>query len=183
MRRRCVPPRRWLRGSNHLGRQGRLAFMAWVSGLFSPSGFSPFDFAKQNLPPFSVKLLFCRADAVGFHPTQTSAEHHSRPLFVKRAVIRFPSHFPQAALFICFATPQRVQNLLLGFEVTLRKIARSVTMVAVRSNRYATLTVLKDAHGSILADTLLRAPRRFSTGFDTVSIILVCIVSNKGEYR
>ena len=42
----------WLRGSNHLGRQGRLAFMAWVSGLFSPSGFSPLE------PPFPSNLSF-----------------------------------------------------------------------------------------------------------------------------
>ena len=43
---------RRLRGSNHLGRQGRLAFMAWVSGLFSPSGFSPLE------PPFPSNLSF-----------------------------------------------------------------------------------------------------------------------------
>ena len=36
--------------------------------------------------------------------------------------------------------------------------ARSDTKVTVCANRNATLTVLKDAHGSILADTLLRKP-------------------------
>ena len=35
-----------------MGRQGRLAFMAWVSGLFSPSGFSPLE------PPFPSNLSF-----------------------------------------------------------------------------------------------------------------------------
>ena len=37
--------------------------------------------------------------------------------------------------------------------------ARSDTIVTARSNQYAALTVLKDAHGSILADTLLRDRR------------------------
>ena len=37
--------------------------------------------------------------------------------------------------------------------------ARSDTKVTVCANRNATLTVLKNAHGSILADTLLRDRR------------------------
>ena len=44
----------------------------------------------------------------------------------------------------------------MGNAMSYHSIARSDTKAGIITNRYATLTVLKDAHGSIFTDTLLR---------------------------
>ena len=65
-----------LRGRNHLGRQGRLAFMAWVSGLFSPLVSPPYT-------PFSVNPLFCR------HPLKRSL-NGKQDFYFSREIRRLP---------------------------------------------------------------------------------------------
>ena len=97
MRRLSALPRQ-LRGSNHLGRQGRLAFMAWVSGLFSPSGFSPLE------PPFPSNLSFAATHSNFCGTSLTS-------FILQESARSCLSHFSQAALIICFAIPQRVKSL------------------------------------------------------------------------
>ena len=93
-----------LRGSNHLGRQGRLAFMAWVSGLFSPSGFSPLE------PPFPSNLSFAATHS-NFCGTPLT------PFIFQESSYSLPQPFSAGGSFHLFCHTQVSEALLENYTL------------------------------------------------------------------
>ena len=116
--RRTSEPALWLRGSNHLGRQGRLAFMAWVSGLFSPSGFSPLE------PPFPSNLSFAA----------THSNFCGTPLlsFIFQEIsYSLPQPFSTGGSFHLFCHTQA--SRVLTCQATFSRFAQNSTVKLVKS--------------------------------------------------
>ena len=125
-----------LRGSNHLGRQGRLAFMAWVSGLFSPSGFSPLE------PPFPSNLSFAATHSNFCGKALTS-------FIFQESSYSLPQPFSAGGSFHLFCHTQSSRDLTCQaafsknaqfFQVQTVQIADFPTVHLTKSNKRAIIT-------------------------------------------
>ena len=107
-----------------MGRQGRLAFMAWVSGLFSP-------LVSPPLTPFSVNPLFCR------HPLKRSAVGKG-DFYFSRDTPQLPPPLSTVQAVSFAVTKKKKKPRVMRENQSHKMKARSGTKAAVCSNRYAT---------------------------------------------